>query len=165
MKDVEIKTAELIHINAIFQALQEVADEIPTRIDSEQRLASITETIRNCVASNHSLIACASTGEIAGFILITFDEVEKFLRNKPVLELRYGGIISKFRNHGIFARMLQRVIAYNYKITAEVSKLNQTKIRNILSGHGFITHEEKINYDKFIWNPRQQEGKTTTPSP
>ena len=133
----------------ILAVLDEVASEIPVRLDGEERQAKIQTEITQCRQSGKSWVAVDTHGKIVGFVLARPHAHE----GKAAIYIPYVGVSAVSRGRGIFSALLAKLKANGEHLMANVLHDNRSNMEHLLVKEGFT----KIDYDakqkKFLWSP------------
>jgi hypothetical protein len=78
--------------DGIFALLEEVAPEIPVRLNTPEARATMFRRVVQCCRSEGSCVGVDSAGRIVGFLLAEPDEMERFHHDNRALHLPYGGV-------------------------------------------------------------------------
>jgi hypothetical protein len=142
----------------ILAVLIEVAPEIPVQVEPLEREEALYALIRNCARSGESWIAIDEAGKIVGFLLAEPDQVRRHYAEHEVLELRHGGVVKSQRHQGIFAGLVERVLARMVPVTATVSPANQSGAARLLEKLGFRSASHLGGEQRFRWDPGTPVG-------
>jgi hypothetical protein len=138
----------------ILPVLQEVAPEIPVLLDTPERQETIQAIIAECCAGNESLVAVDAGGAIVGFVLAKPDRLERFLRKNKALSLRYIGVKGDCRQRGIFAALMEKLMAKGVPLTASVLHSNHSAMEDRLVKIGYTKVESDAKETRFRWDPQ-----------
>jgi hypothetical protein len=133
----------------ILAILQEVAPEIPVRLDGPERQNKIQAVIIECHRSGKSWVAVDASGRVVGFVLARPDAHE----GKAAISLLYAGVSANSRRHGIFATFIEKLKANNVTLKASVLHNNQSKMAGRLVKNGFAKVESDAKETRFRWTP------------
>jgi predicted N-acetyltransferase YhbS len=122
----------------ILEVLEEVAPEVPVRLDTPDRIEAIKSIIVECCASGDSTVAVDETGRVVGFVLAKPDNMERFENDNHAISLRYIGVAKQFRGRGIFGSLMRRYIENEDVLTATVLDGNQGDMLRRLTDLGFV---------------------------
>jgi ribosomal protein S18 acetylase RimI-like enzyme len=138
----------------IFGVLVEVAPEIPLLLDTEGRRGAVARMVMECVLAGESWVAVDGGGDVAGFLLVVPDEIERFQRDNHALHLRYSGVAISYRRQGVFRVMIQQVMERKVPLTATVKAANQSQMAEILKHMGFQKWSGDSHLEEdFRWQP------------
>jgi len=121
----------------IHELLLRLAPEIPLLVDTLEREEALYALVRNCARSGESWVGCDEGGRIVGFVLVEPNERARHYAENEVLELRYAGVAPEHRRQGVFARLIDRVLARMLPVTTRVSAHNRSGIAGHLEALGF----------------------------
>jgi hypothetical protein len=97
--------------DGIFAVMEEVAPEIPLRLDTPEARKVIFNQVVQCCKSEGSCVAVDNAGRIVGFLLAEPDELERFHHDNQALHLPYGGVAKSMRKQGAFCRLIEMVMS------------------------------------------------------
>jgi hypothetical protein len=150
----EIATAEMAA--EVFTLLEEVAPEIPVRLDTAKHQGAMRCTVEKCCSNGASLVAIEG-GRIVGFLLVTPDKGQNFQdrEGRSWLNVSYGGVTKNRRGDGIFTGLMASIMARRVPLSAEVKHANQSGMAERLEKLGFHRDGPSPlrNGDEFIWEP------------
>jgi ribosomal protein S18 acetylase RimI-like enzyme len=132
----------------VLGVLEEVASEVPVRLDGTERQEKIKIVIVECHASGKSLVAVAG-GKVVGFVLARPD-VDG---GKAAIFVNYLGVGKGSRRRGIFAAMMEKMKAKGVRILAEVLHENKSGMAGRLKKIGFAVVETNAKQTRFRWTP------------
>jgi hypothetical protein len=137
---------------AILAILEEVAPEVPVRLDGEERQQKIQTIIVQCRMSGKSWVAADATGRVTGFILARPDAHE----GKAAISIQYAGVSNKSRRDGAFSALLEKLKANGVPLLASVLPDNKSGMEGHLKKRGFTNIGFKGNATEYLWvpNPR-----------
>ena len=104
--------------SAIFAVLEEVAPEIPVRLDTQRTC------IQEGIGSGNAWIALDRDNQVVGFLMAEPD--------REALELSYGGVRTSHREHHIFPTLVKKMMAKGVPLTATVMHSNESNTVNRL---------------------------------
>jgi hypothetical protein len=110
--------------SAIFAVLQEVAPEIPVRLDTLERKDLLFNRIQEGIGSGNVWIALDRDNQVVGFLLAE--------EPREALELTYGGVRTSHRGHHIFPTLVKKMMAKGVPLTATVMHSNESNMVNRL---------------------------------
>src|ERR1700722_19959360 len=96
-RKIEYRIATVNDETDILTVLEEVAPEIPVRLDGEERQQKIRTEITQCHRTKKSWIAVGEDGKLIGFILARPDAHE----GKAAIYLPYVGVSAASRRNGV----------------------------------------------------------------
>lgn len=137
-------------IHALLLAL---APEIPIRVErleDEERLYAL---VRNCARSGESWVACESAGRIVGFVLVEPAQLRRHYAEGEALELRYAGVAPDCRKQGVFAGLIEKVLARMLPVAASVPAQNRSGIVAGLEQLGFRRIDAAGGEHRLRWVP------------
>src|ERR1700722_9546520 len=100
----------------ILEVLEEVAPEIPVRLDGPERQAKIKTEIVQCRRSGKTWVAVDAGGRLVGFVLARPDAHE----GKAAIYMPYIGVRKGSRRRGIFSTFMDKFKANGVALTASV---------------------------------------------
>jgi len=121
----------------IHELLLRLAPEIPLLVDTLEREETLYALIRSCARSGESWVACDRAGGIVGFVLVQPNERARHYAENEVLDLHYAGVAAEHRRQGVFAGLIDRVLARMLPVTVRVSAQNRSGIAARLAALGF----------------------------
>ena len=133
----------------ILDVLEEVAPEIPLRLDGEERQEKIKIVIRQCQASGKSLVAVTGEGEVVGVVLARPDADD----GKAAIFINYIGVTRDARRRGIFAAMMEKMNAKGVPLLADVLQGNQSGMADRLKEIGYEAVKSNTKQTRFRWTP------------
>ena len=137
----------------ILTVLQEVAPEIPLSLDTPERQEAMQAIIAECCASGESLVAVDADDTVVGFVLAKPDRLERFFHKNQALSLRYIGVNKVWRQHGIFAALMEQSMANGVPLTASVLHTNQSAMADRLVKVGYEKVESDAKETRLRWAP------------
>lgn len=146
-----VRKAEFNDHSYILELIEEVASEIPVKLDSSATLQAMKDVIVDCCGSGESLIAVDSESTIVGFVLAKPDNEERFFNDNKAVSLRYIGVAKRCRGQGIFTNFLETLKAAGEPLTADVLNGNQSGMADRLSQADFVIVKEADNQRSFRW--------------
>jgi hypothetical protein len=150
----EIATAEMAA--EVFTLLEEVAPEIPVRLDTAEHQRAMRCTVEESCSNGASLVAIEGA-RLVGFLLVAPDEYRNFQdrEGRSWFNVSYGGVTKNRRGDGIFPGLMASIMARRVPLSAEVKHANQSGMAERLEKLGF--HKDspspKDDGDEFIWEP------------
>lgn len=133
----------------ILALLEEVAPEVPVRLDGKDRQDKIQTVIVECRRSGKSWVAVDSSGSVVGFVLARPDAHE----GKAAISLLYAGVGADSRKGGVFSALLEKLKAERVPLLASVLPNNQSGMGDHLKKRGFVETGEKGNAMAYLWTP------------
>jgi ribosomal protein S18 acetylase RimI-like enzyme len=133
----------------ILAVLEEVASEIPVRLDGEERQEKIQTIIVECHTSGKSWVAVDATAKVVGFILARPDAHE----GKAAISILYVGVSADSRHSGVFSALLDKLKADGVPLIASVLPNNQSDMGAHLTKRGFVATGPKGNATGYLWTP------------
>jgi ribosomal protein S18 acetylase RimI-like enzyme len=134
----------------ILAVLEEVASEVPVKLDSSAHQDAIKGIIVACCGSGESLVAVDDSGTVVGFVLVKPDI---FADDESTLSLRYAGVSKGARRRGILSALMQELMAKGVPLTATVLNNNQSAMADRLIKAGYQkvgSNDKEANYR---WSP------------
>lgn len=147
--EIEYRVANGDDETDILAVLEEVAAEIPVRLDGEERQQKIRTEIRQCHQTKKSLVAVDTDGKIVGFALARPDAHE----GKAAIYLPYVGVSAASRRSGIFSTLVEKLKANGVPLIANVLHDNGSGMADILLRSGFTNIDWNAKQTKFLWSP------------
>jgi GNAT superfamily N-acetyltransferase len=151
--EIAYRRAELAEAAEIFDAVKELAPEIPLLLDTLEREEALYAATRSCARSGESWLAVDAAGRIVGFALVEPSQLRRHYAEHEVLELRYAGVVPAHRNQGIFGNLLGRVLERMLPVAITVSPANQSPIARRLAASGFRKTASPAGVQQFRWEP------------
>ena len=133
----------------ILEILQEVAAEIPVKLDSSEAIDAIKNIIVECCDSGDSLVACDQDENVIGFILAKPD-IHEFDR---ALSMRYMGISNASRGKGVMSTLVDTMKSEGVPLTADVLTGNKSAMSDRLLHAGFLETCANEKQRQFRWAP------------
>ena len=130
----QAKVEDAADIHALLLAL---APEIPVLVDTLEREEALYALIRACGRSGESWVALNEGERIVGFVLVDPELLERHYAEHEILELRYAGVASEQRGHGIFGTLVAKVLARMVPVIVSVSPQNRSNVAARLEKFGF----------------------------
>src|ERR1019366_7140593 len=96
--------------SAIFAVLEEVAPEIPVRLDTPERKKLLFNRLQAGIGSDNVWIALDRYNHVVGFLLA---EPEG-----EALDLSYGGVRTSHREQHIFPKLVKKMMVKGVPLTA-----------------------------------------------
>jgi predicted nucleotidyltransferase len=101
----------------ILAVLEEVASEIPVRLDGAERQDKIRTEITQCHETRKSWVAVdKKDGKVVGFVLARPDARE----GKAAIYMPYAGVSADSRQRGIFSTLVEKLKANGVPLIANV---------------------------------------------
>lgn len=141
----------------ILAVLEEVAPEIPVRLDGAERQGKIQTLIIQCRTSGKSLVAVDASGNVIGFAIARPDAYN----GKAAVSLQYIGVSVHSRRQGIFSTMIEKLKANGVPLLATVLHDNKSDMANRLTKIGFAKIDCNAKQTNFVWSPREQNEQTS----
>src|SRR5438045_5673893 len=157
MTGITCRPAVLDEAADILAVLIEVAPEIPVQAEPLEREEALYALIRNCARSGESWVAIDETGRIVGFLLAEPDQARRHYGEHEILELRYAGVVETHRRRGIFAGLVERVLARLVPVVATVNPANQSGAASLLERLGFRNIGAPGGEQRFRWAPGERQ--------
>ena len=157
MAEVTIRQAGLDDAAEIHTLLLALAPEIPLRIErleDEERLYAL---VRNCARSGESWVALDEAGRIIGFVVVEPAQLRRHYAEGEALELRYVGTAAEHRKQGVFASLMQKVLARMLPVTASINPQNRSGILDRLEKLGFRQTSAAGGEHRLAWQPGAQQ--------
>lgn len=138
----------------ILAVLDEVAAEVPMKLDAPAQKEAMKSIIAECCASGKSWVAVGDYGAVVGVALVKPDIFERALKKNNALALRYVGVSKNWCQRGIFAALMENVmIAKNAPLNASVLYGNKSAMADRLAKIGFEKVEADAKETKLRWDP------------
>jgi hypothetical protein len=137
----------------IFDVLEEVAPEIPVRLDTPEQKELLFERVQTTCASREVWIALDRYKQIVGFLMSEPDKKERSFRDNQALELSYGGVKKSHRGNDIFPDLVAKMKAKGVPLTATVLKKNESDMVNRLLELDFSKVDSRYDRDFLRWQP------------
>jgi hypothetical protein len=134
----------------ILAVLEEVAPEVPVRLDGSERQEKIQAVIVECRRSGNSWVAVNATGRIVGFVLARPDAHE----GKAAISILYAGVSPNSRRHRIFSTLLDKLKTNRAPLIASVLPDNKSGMGDHLKKRGFADIGPKANATGYLWIPK-----------
>lgn len=153
MAEFTIRQAGLDDAAEIHTLLLALAPEIPLRVErleDEERLYALT---RNCARSGESWVACDAAGRIIGFVLVEPAQLRRHYAEGEALELRYAGIALEYRQQGIFASLMQKILSRMLPVAASINPQNRSDATAHLEKLGFGQIGAAGGEHRLRWEP------------
>jgi predicted nucleotidyltransferase len=135
----------------ILAVLEEVATEIPVRLDGAERQEKIRTEIRQCHQTKKSWVAVDADDKVVGFVLARPDAHE----SKAAIYMPYVGVSTGSRRSGIFSTLVEKLKANGVPLIANVLHDNSSGMANILVKNGFTKIDWNAKQKKFLWSPKE----------
>jgi GNAT superfamily N-acetyltransferase len=148
-----IRQAGLDDAAEIHSLLLALAPEIPLRIErleDEERLYTL---VRNCAHSGESWVALDETGRIVGFVLAEPAQLRRHYAEGEALELRHAGVAPQHRKKGIFAQLIERVLARMLPVTTSLNPQNRSGVFGQFQKLGFRETNAAGGEHRLRWDP------------
>ena len=133
----------------ILAVLEEVATEIPVRLDGAEMQEKIRTEITQCHKTRKSWVAVDTDGKVVGFVLTRPDAHE----GKAAIYMPYTGVSAGSRRRGIFSTLVEKLKANGVRLLANVLHDNSSGMENILAKNGFTKIDFDAKQKKFLWLP------------
>ena len=133
----------------ILAVLEEVATEIPVRLDGAERQDRIRTEIRQCHQTKKSWVAVDTDGKVVGFVLARPDAHE----GKAAIYMPYTGVSAGSRRRGIFSTLVEKLKANGVPLLASVLHDNGSGMEDIFVKNGFTKMDCNAKQKKFLWLP------------
>ena len=130
------RAARLDDAAEIHALLLRVAPEIPLLVDTLEREETLYVLCRNCARSGESWVAC-DAGRIVGFVLAEPNQRARHYAENEVLDLHYAAVAPEYRNRGVFAELMARLLDRRLPVTASVAAANRSDFAGRLERLGF----------------------------
>ncbi len=153
MAGIAYRPAALEDAAEIHALLLQLAPEIPLLVDTLEREEALYALIRNCGRSGESWVAIDELERIIGFVLVDPDLLERHYAEYEILELRYAGVAPDWRNRGIFANLIAKVLARLVPVTVTVPPQNRSNMVGRLEKLGFRHVGSAGGERVFRWEP------------
>jgi len=139
----------------ILAVLEEVAPEVPVKLDQDATKAIITE----CCAGGESWVAVDDGGTVVGFALVKPDVFERAIHKNNDLSLRYVGVSKQSRQGGVFTALMKNLLATkSAPLNASVLHSNKSAMADRLTKIEFVKGEADAKETKFRWTPAPAAG-------
>jgi len=133
----------------ILAVLEEVAPEIPVRLDGAERQEKIRTEITQCHQTGKSWVAVDTARKIVGFVLARPDTHE----GKAAIYIPYIGVSADSRRRGICHTLVDKLKTNGVPLIANVLHDNRAGMENILAKNGFTKIDYNAKQKKFLWSP------------
>jgi hypothetical protein len=142
----ECRLAKRADAAAIFDVLEEVAPEIPVRLDTPNRKELLFKRIQSaCVYRTVWIAEICRENQIVGFLMAEWDGQR--------LDLSYGGVRADHRGQHIFPTLMKKIMAKGVPLTATVMHSNKSDMLSRLLKLSF-TEDYSLNDRDFLrWQP------------
>jgi hypothetical protein len=147
--EIEYRLATVDDETDISNVLEEVAPEVPVRLDGSERQDKIKTLIVERRRSGKSWVAVDPNGKVVGFVLARPDVVE----GQAAMFVDYVGVDVDSRGRGIFSTMMEKLKVNDVPLTADVLHENRSGMANRLVKVGFSVVEADGKKTRFRWNP------------
>src|SRR5712691_11532872 len=137
MTGMAYRQARLDDAGDIHALLLHLAPEIPVLIDTLEREEALYALIRNCARSGESWVATDEANRVVGFVLVEPNRLDRHYAENEILDLRYVGVAPEHRNHGIFATLIEKVMARKVPVQTTLSQQNRSGMARRLEQLGF----------------------------
>lgn len=158
MPEITHRPATLDDAAEIHALLLRLAPEIPLLVDTLEREEALYALVRNGARSGESWVACGEAGRIIGFVLVEPNQLGRHYAEQEVLELRYAGVAPEHRNQGIFARLIERLLARMLPVTTRVGAQNRSAVAARLEKRGFRQTGSPAGEQLLRWDPGTREA-------
>jgi ribosomal protein S18 acetylase RimI-like enzyme len=162
-----IRTALSDDVPAIITALEQLSNEIPLKIDTEEGRTALRNIVAECCEQS-SWVAPNEAGNVVGFLL-----ARKYANNNGVryagdglydlrpecefegFTLPFGGVLEGYRRRGLFSSLLSQAKALKMPLQVDVSHTNTSDMAARLLKEGFVERLCSLhpNHAYFIWTP------------
>jgi hypothetical protein len=140
------------NVEAVFAILNEIAPEIPLRLDTIERQHKIKKLVEDCCQYEPCWVCLDEGGKVIGFLLTKRCSIEIPRLEFNGLELLYGGMKREHRRHGNFVRLLAQAKAQKSGLLAVVKHDNISNVAKLLEREDFERRKWlKPNEDAFVW--------------
>ncbi|HEX3864821.1 MAG TPA: GNAT family N-acetyltransferase [Stellaceae bacterium] len=153
MPDLTYRQAALADAGEIHDLLLRLAPEIPLLVDTLEREEALYALTRACTRGGESWVACDTTGRIVGFVLVELVEHGRHYAEHEVLELHYAGIAPEHRRNGVFAKLIENVLARLVLVMTAVSPQNRSGAARQFEKHGFQRDAVSVGEPRLRWIP------------
>ena len=153
MPEIAYRQAALDDAAEIHELLLRLAPEIPLLVDTLAREEALYALIRSCTRSGESWVASDTAGRIVGFVLVEPNQQARHYAEHEVLDLRYAGVAAEHRRQGIFAELIDRVLARMVPVTTRVGGQNRSGIAARLERLGFRPTGTPAGERALRWDP------------
>ncbi|WP_410051569.1 GNAT family N-acetyltransferase [Bradyrhizobium sp. SZCCHNR3013] len=133
----------------ILNVLEEVASEVPVRLDGAERQDRIRTIIVERRRGGKSWVAIDKSGNVVGFVLARPDVIE----GQAAVFVDYVGVSAGLRRSGVFSALMEKLKAVGIVITADVLHANRAGMANTLTKMGFSAVESDAQKTRFQWAP------------
>lgn len=137
MTDIDYRPARLDDAAEIHALLLRLAPEMPLLADTLEREEALYAAVRNCARSGESWVACDAAGQIVGFALVEPNQLGRHYAENEVLDLRHAGVAPEYRDGGVLAGLIAKIMSRMQPIAARVGTQNRTGLAECLRGLGF----------------------------
>jgi hypothetical protein len=134
----------------VLAVLEDVAPEIPVRLDGPERQERIQTIIQQCHRSGKSWVAVDANGKVIGFLLARPDARE----GRAAISVQYVGVTVGSRRRGVFSTLIEKLKANGVPLIATVLHNNQSSMADRLVKNGFAKTESNAKQTQFLWSPR-----------
>jgi N-acetylglutamate synthase-like GNAT family acetyltransferase len=149
LKTFEYRKANSNDETDILAVLEEVAPEIPVRLDGQERQEKIKTIIIECHGSGKSWVAVDVDGKVVGFILARPDVHD----DQSAISIRYVGVRADSRRRRIFSTLVEKLKANGVPLTASVLRDNRSSMVDNLVKIGFTKIESDARETRLVWSP------------
>lgn len=163
---IDYRLAQTQDASGILSVLEEIAGDIPLRLDAldgKDRITNISQKINEWCNTNESWVAVTHSNQVVGFLLIEPDNTG--------LYIQYAGVSKLHQGQQIFPKLIRMVMAKKMPLTAVVKHANKSSMSCRLTKLGFTMvsfsdsyNAEDIaanNEDKFRWYPAGYQNSHT----
>ena len=152
MSEPNYRPAAISDAAAIHALMLTIADDIPLAVETLEQEEALYAAVRKVLAFGQSWVAL--DGEtIAGFVLVDSAEVGRHWGENELLNLRYAGVASVWRDSEVLTGLLGKVLERNVPITASVKDANRSGIVARLEKLGFRPTEARVGEQRFRYEP------------
>lgn len=130
--------------------LEEVAQEIPVRLDGPERQEKIKTIIIECHKSGKSWIV-VENNRVIGFVLARPDAY----KGQAAIALMYGGVRADLRRRGIFFTLMEKLKSNDVPLIANVLRGNLSSMVDSLGKVGFTKLDLEFDalQTRMVWSP------------
>jgi ribosomal protein S18 acetylase RimI-like enzyme len=154
---IDYRPAVLDDETDILEVLEEVAPEIPVKLDGPERQSKIKSAITERRESGKSWVAVDEDGAIVGFALARPDVYE----NQAAIYIDYVGVRTDLRRRRIFTTLMEKLKANNVHLIANVLHDNRSSMVDVLADNGFTKTKSEFDakQTKLVWSPAQKKSE------
>lgn len=129
-----------------------VAPEIPLAVEPLEREEELYVLVRNCARSGESWVA-ELDGHLVGFLLAEPNRQARHYAEHEVLELHYAGVMAEYRGQGVFAALVDKLLARLLPVTTTVPPHNRARFTERLERLGFRAVGAPGGEQRLRWDP------------